>query len=377
MELISGFFEYVLPFLVVLSIVVFVHEYGHFIIARLCGVKVDVFSIGFGKELWGYDAKNGTRWKICAIPMGGYVKMFGDADEASATVSEESAEFTEEEKAVSFRHQNVAKRSAIVSAGPITNFIFAIMVFAITFATIGQRHFSTEVGKIMENSAAEEAGFAIGDKIIKINDTDINRFADIQRIVRISHGATLQFIVIRDGRELLIPATPRLSKEIDGDKIDTEMAVLGIGSNPVAEGESYKRLPPLEAVATAFETTYGIVSDTLVALKQMIMGTRSTKELGGPIRIAEISGDVAKAGFVGYVNFIAMLSVCLGLFNLFPIPLLDGGHLVFYAIEGILQRPLTEKVQEICLKFGMGLLLGLMVLATWNDITRIFERVFT
>ncbi|MBF0094493.1 MAG: RIP metalloprotease RseP [Alphaproteobacteria bacterium] len=371
MDYLANFRDYVLYFLIVLSVVVFVHEMGHFLVARFNGVRVDVFSIGFGHELFGFNDRRGTRWKFSLIPLGGYVKMFGDADASSARpdTSEDAPPMTEEERAVSYHHKRLGQRAAIIVAGPLSNFVFGILVFALMFMTVGQPVTPSVVGQVTPGSAAESAGVLSGDKILSIDGTATPRFSDVQRLVQLSSGAPLHVLLSRQGREVEVSVTPRFTEVTDNFGNVRRVPLLGISVSRAEE--ELVRHGPSSAVEEAFRQTYNVVSGTFVTVGQMIAGTRSTEDLGGPLRIAQVSGQAAKGGWESLVMFTAFLSINLGLINLFPIPLLDGGHLLFHAIEAVLRRPLTERAQEFGLRVGLVLVLGLMVFSTWNDLVQL------
>jgi len=355
---------YAVPFLVILTIVVFVHELGHYLVARRNGVKVEVFSIGFGRELVGWTDRHGTRWKISLVPLGGYVRMFGDEDAASTP--DTSREFTAEEKAVSFHHKRLGQRAAIVSAGPIANLVFAILVFAVMFMTVGQPTTPPVVGLVQANSAAEKAGLQTGDRIAAINGRAIARFEEIQQIVRLGDGSTLELDVERDGQIQRLKATPTLTLLKDHFGNEQKMPLLGIGASGAAS--QLVRMGPGQALMESVRQTWVVIDSTFSALGQMIAGRRDSSELGGPLRIAQYSGQAAQGGLANFVYFIAVLSINLGLINLFPIPMLDGGHLLFYAIEALIGRPLSTRTQEYGFRFGLILVFALMVFATWNDL---------
>jgi len=378
-SVIHGVWYYVVIFLLILTVVIFIHEMGHFLVARWNGVRVDVFSIGFGPEVWGRtDAKTGTRWKISLIPLGGYVKFFGDAD-ASSTSSDDRV-MTADEKAVAFQHKRVGQRAAVVFAGPAANFIFAILGLAGMFMVLGQPVTEPVIGAVMAGTAAEAAGLKAGDRITAINGQAVERFQDIQRIVRLDIEAPLSLAVQRGTDTLAITAQPRViqRKGVFGDM--EKVPVLGITADQsrtriVAHG-------PISAMAESLRETEDMVRSTFIGIGQMINGTRDTDELGGPIRIAKGAGEAAQIGLSSVIFYTILLSLNLGLINLFPIPVLDGGHLLFYAFEAILGRPLGEKAQEYGFRIGLFLVLALMVFATRNDIValpiwEVVKRLFS
>jgi regulator of sigma E protease len=363
---IAPFSLYVVSFLVVLTVLVFFHELGHYLVARRNGVRIEVFSIGFGPELFGWNDRAGTRWKVSAVPLGGYVKMFGDADPASMP-GRDLEEMSAADKAVSFHHKRLPQRAAVVAAGPIANFILAIVLLAGLFATVGQPFTPPEVGQVQPGSAAEQAGIKAGDTIKSIDGTPIERFEDVQRIVRLDPGNPLQLVLSRDGQPVTLAVTPRVNVLTDRFGNRHEVGLLGIERSAV----DYVRRNPASAVWRAGEETLNMSTGTLQAVWQMIIGERSADELGGPLRIAQMSGEVAQGGVAALLWFIAALSVNLGLINLFPIPVLDGGHLLFYAAEAIRGRPLGQRAQEYGFRVGLALVLTLMVFATWNDLVHL------
>jgi len=436
-------------FLIILSILVFVHEWGHYIVARLCGVKVEVFSIGFGKELFGWNDKHDTRWKFSLIPLGGYVKMFGDTDPASAGHTEGVKDgdkirpFTSAEKEVAFYAKPVWKRALVVFAGPGINFLFAIILLFGLYAWQGQPITPPIASGIMVGQAADKAGFEPHDVILSINGEKIKRFEDVRRIVTVALDTPLKFEVERGGELMEINAVPKKETLEDrfgfkhsrgligiigpgsGLHIDSIIAVndaevsddtrraalLGamgntatitldrgettdqIRINPFAanneglktEGdpafnsliisesldEVFVKEGVVGSLVSATQETWGVGASTLKALGQMFTGTRSATELGGIIRIGAIAGDMAQAGLIALITFTALLSINLGLINLFPIPMLDGGHLVFYAVEAIKGKPVPEKVQEYAFRVGFVMLMCLMVFANLNDLIQL------
>src|SRR6185312_126186 len=335
----GGVVGYLIPFLFVLTIVVFFHEFGHFIIARWCGVRVLVFSIGFGPELFGFYDRYGTRWKISAVPLGGYVKFFGDDNAASVPDKTALAHMTEAEKGESFAEQPVASRAAVVAAGPIANFILAIVIFAAIFALYGKQTTSARVDTVQPDSAAAAAGLLPGDTVLAINENKVESFSDMQRIVSENAGRTLQFHIDRGGVPMTLAATPELKKGKDGLGNSFCHAVLGV-SRSMAPGDiKTEAVDPLTAVWLGAAETWFVVERTFSYIGGVFAGRECADQLGGPIRIAQISGQVASISIAALFHLTAMLSVSIGLLNLFPVPLLDGGHLLFYAIEAARGRP--------------------------------------
>jgi regulator of sigma E protease len=361
----GGWFTgYVVPFLFVLTIVVFFHELGHFLIARWCGVRVLTFSIGFGPELFGFNDRHGTRWKVSAVPLGGYVKFFGDENAASVPDAETLNHMSEAEKRDSFFFKSVPKRAAIVAAGPIANFILAIVIFAAVFTFYGKQATPARVDTVQPASSAEAAGFRPGDLIVTINGRTIETFTDMQRIVSTHAGDPLDIEVNRGGQNIKIKATPKLTEMKDNFGNVHRIGVLGI----TGAREPPVPVDPLTAVKLGVEETWFVIDRTLSYIGGVVVGKESADQLGGPIRIAQVSGQVATAGFVALIHLAAVLSISIGLLNLFPIPLLDGGHLLFYAIEAIRGRPLSDRAQEVGFRIGLAIVLLLMIFATFNDI---------
>lgn len=361
--IVSGFWNYIVVFLLVLTVVVFVHELGHYLVARWAGVRVEVFSVGFGRELWGWTTKSGTRWRISLLPLGGYVKMFGE--QMPDGDSPEPA-LTPQQKAESFQHKTVGQRAAIVAAGPFANFAFGILLLAGMFMMYGQPTTPPVIGMVQENSAAAEAGLQPGDRILRIGDESVSTFQDIQQIVRLRIGETLPMTVLRDGSEVQVTAMPRVSELTDALGNVHRMPVLGVGA---PEGSTeIRRHGPVSATLSAARETVNMVSSTFTALGQMITGTRDSTEIGGPLRIAKGAGQAAQLGFESVVFFIILLSINLGLINLFPIPMLDGGHLAYYAVEAVRGRPLGMRAQEYGFRIGLFLVFALMLFATRNDL---------
>lgn len=366
MEFFGGFGSYVIPFLVVLTILVFVHELGHYLVARACGVKIEAFSFGFGPELFGYTDQSGCRWKFSLIPLGGYVKMFGDADPAS-TPGEGLAEMTPAEREVSFHFKPLRQRAAIVAAGPAANFLFAIVVLTVLFGSYGQPFTPADIATVQEGSAAEAAGMQPGDLIVEIDGATIERFEEVQQIVQMAAGERLEILVERDGELIPLSVVPTASERTDRFGNTRTVGLLGVGR----AGIDYRQHDPLSAVVYAVNETWRLSVGMLDYIGQIISGTRGAEDIGGPLRIAQMSGSVAQSGIVPLIWFMAILSINLGLINLFPIPLLDGGHLMFYVIEAIRGKPLGERVQEYGFRLGLALVLSLMLFVTWNDLVQL------
>jgi regulator of sigma E protease len=367
----GGVVGYLVPFLFVLSLVVFFHELGHFLVARWCGVRILVFSIGFGPEIVGFNDRYGTRWKIAAIPLGGYVKFFGDENAASVPDTDHLAAMDESEKSQSFVFQPVAKRAAIVVAGPVANFLLAIVIFAGIFMFYGKQSMTARVDTVQPDSAAAAAGFQPGDLVMAINGSAIGDFADMQRVVSDSAGEPLNITVDRKGTQLVLKATPALKEIKDNFGNVHRIGILGITRSTAPEDLKFQPVPAPRAVLMGVQETWFVIDRTLSYIGGVVVGRESTDQLGGPIRIAQMSGQVASAGFVALLHLAAVLSVSIGLLNLFPIPLLDGGHLLFYGIEALRGRPLSERAQEVGFRIGLAIVLMLMIFATFNDIVHL------
>ena len=367
----SSLLGYLVPFLFVLTIVVFFHELGHFLVARWAGVKVLTFSLGFGPELAGFTDRHGTRWRLAAVPLGGYVRFFGDEDAASTPDHEKLAQMGAKERRESFFWQPVAWRAAIVAAGPIANFLLAIVIFAFVFMAFGKQVTLPRADQVSPASAAERAGFKPGDLVLSIDGEPVESFSDMQRIVGAQAGHTLIFRVQRGDQELTLAATPELKEVKDAFGNLHRTGLLGI-SRPITAGDvTVRRYGPVEAVGMGAQETWFIVTRTFDYLSGLISGRESADQIGGPIRIAQVSGQVATFGIGALLSLAAVLSVSIGILNLFPIPLLDGGHLLFYAFEAVRGRPLSARTQDIGFRIGLAIVLMLMIFATWNDVLRI------
>jgi regulator of sigma E protease len=353
----------VISFLCVIGPLIFVHEYGHYIVGRWCGVHADVFSIGFGREIFGWTDKRGTRWKIGWMPLGGYVKFAGDMNPASQPTVEWMA-LPPEERARTFQAKTVWQRFLIVLAGPLINFLVAIGIFAAFFAAYGEPRTPAEVAAVAPLSAAQKAGMKAGDTIVAINGQSVERFEDISPIVSIRPNETLSVAIERHGETLTLPV--KLDAVTERDRFGNEFRKGQLGI--VASGRVIVPLAPAEVVGAALRHTRDIVSMMVETITQVITGRRSVEELGGPLKIAQFSGQQATLGVAALVEFMAMISINLGFINLLPIPLLDGGHLFFYAVEAVRRRPLSPVVQEWAFRSGLALLMGLMLFVTFNDL---------
>ena len=362
------------PFLVALTILVFFHELGHFWVARLAKVRVEVFSVGFGAELFGWNDKAGTRWKIGVIPLGGYVKMFGQSD-LPGDEDEDQPPQTDKEKAVSFQHKTLAQRTAIVAAGPIANFLLSVVLIAGLMATFGAARPYAGVGEIMPESAAAEAGFEAGDRIVSIDGEAVEWFSDLVRIVSVQPETLLKIKVRRGDDEFVLTATPKRHQQPGAEGKTVEIGLLGVRYDP--QQMHYERQNPLMAVWLGIQQTASLTEKTLSFLGQVISGRQGAEGIGGPLRIVQYAGITFQSGIENFILFLAVLSINLGLINLFPIPILDGGHLFFFAVEAIRGRPLGPQAQEYGFRFGLILVLILMVFVTWNDLVqlRVFEFI--
>jgi regulator of sigma E protease len=346
-------FGSLIPFFVLLGVLVFVHEYGHYFVARSVGVFVETFSVGFGPAIMSWTDSAGTVWKIGCIPLGGYVKLHGhDPNEPDPEVRASWI------AGRTFHEKSIGRRTAVVAAGPIANFLLAIVVFAALFMTVGREIPQPVVSTIAAGSPAAAAGFATGDRILAIQGKPIKDFTALQRAVAGQAGNPIAFTVQRGDKQVTLDATP-----VARDEAGETVGYLGIGTSVY----DTKRLGPIAAVRDGTLVSWKIAAATLNALGNMLAG-HGAKDLGGPLRIAAISGQAAQMGFTNFVSLIALLSVNLGLINLFPIPVLDGGHLVFFALEAVRGRPLTQRAQELGLKTGLALIAAVFVFATWNDI---------
>lgn len=374
MHFLASLFHYAWSFALIISIIVFIHEFGHFIVARMCGVKIETFSIGFGREIIGRTDKHGTRWKIALFPLGGYVKMYGDATAASTPDTEALSAMNMNERKQSLHHKPLWAKSLIVAAGPAANFILTIAVFTYFIYTVGIASTEPVVGEVMKNTPAASAGLKPGDRIAKIDDKVMKSFNDIPEALITNLFTPVTLTVERGDKVLELTITPieYAEKDITGNV--EKRPLIGIRSQQITR----KDVNFPHAVWLATEKTYNMCVTNLHALGQMITGDRSVKSLTGTLGIAKLSGDVTQQGentretLLTLMWFIAVLSAGIGLVNLFPLPMLDGGHLLFYAVEALRGRPASEKFQEYSYRFGFALIITLMAFTLFNDVRRIF-----
>jgi regulator of sigma E protease len=366
MELLTGFFHHFWSFVVILSTIVFIHEFGHYIIAKWCGVRIEAFSIGFGKELFGFTDRSGTRWKVSILPLGGYVKMFGDASEASDADADKIEAMSVEDRKLSFHHKPLYKKAAIVAAGPAFNFILTISVLTYFIMTSGLASIKPVIGGVVDGSPAAEAGLKAGDRVLQIDDVKVKRFNDVSYYISTNIGKPVTLKIERGKENLTLVMTPRAFEEDDGLGNKIKIPRIGIRSFDV----KYEDVGLFVAIGEATMRTYMICESTLMVMGQMITGKRSADELKGPVGIAQLSGQATGRDFHTVLWLIAMLSANLGLVNLLPIPMLDGGHLLFYAVEGLRGRPLAEKVQGWAFRIGTSILMMLMAFTLFNDIRK-------
>lgn len=373
MDILLSGLHYALSFILILSVIVFIHEFGHYFVARLCGVRIEVFSIGFGKEIWGFNDKAGTRWKFSALPFGGYVKMYGDEGAASTPDNEALDKMSETDRQNSFHFKPLWQKALVVAAGPAANFLLTIGIMTYFLYTVGMSSTDPVVGEVMPDTPAAEAGLVAGDRIISVDGTPVDEFGDIPTLIATNLGTPLELKLERGGEPLTLTITPISYEDEDalGNKISRPL--IGIKSQKMTR----KDLSFPQAIGIATERTYDLCAVSLRFLSQMVTGDRSTKELKGPVGIAQMSGQVTQTGdttmetFHMILWFIAMLSANLGLVNLLPIPLLDGGHLVYYGIEAVQGRPVAQKFQEYGFKLGFILIASLMAFTLFNDIRQI------
>lgn len=358
-------------YIISLSILVFVHEFGHFWVARRCGVKIEMFSIGIGGEVFGWTDRLGTRWRIGWLPVGGFVKMYGDADASSRPDNDAAALMDAEARKVSFVHKSLWQKALVVAAGPFANFFFAVVVMAGLFATVGQPFTPAVIGKVLPGSAAEKAGLQTGDRVLSLDGVGVSRFEELQRIILFNPGETLALRVQRNGEEVALSAVPQTVEEKDLLGHTERIGRLGMTSSAEIV---IRKEDPATALWQATRETWSIGTSMLQNIGQIITGRRSTEDLSGPIGIGQILGQVSHEGTISLIRLLAMLSISLGLINLFPIPVLDGGHLLFYAIEALRRRPASDRTLALGFRVGFALIVSFFVYVTWHDLTRIIHH---
>ena len=362
-------FDFIIPFIALILVVVFIHEYGHFYFARKYGVGVTDFSIGFGKEIFGWNDKTGTRWKICWIPLGGYVKFFGDRNVYSQQDHEEILEkYNKEEQQKLFVTKPLYQRSLIVFGGPLANFLLAIVIFLSIYMFVGKDFTPAVIDEVQKDSPAQVAGLMKNDIILEIDNNKVESILDVSKYIAMSTSEYVDFKISRYDEDIIFKIKPNLvlSEDNLGNKVNKRM--VGIKLSPYKNEINHKKLGPAQALIQSVGEVYFVTTSTLKYLGSMLVGKGDSSQLGGPIRIAKISGQVAEFGIIPFLSMMAYISISLGLINLFPIPMLDGGHLMFYGFEKVLGRPLSQKTQEGFFRIGMFLLLSLMFFATFNDL---------
>ena len=361
--------SYIIPFLILILVVVFIHEYGHYYFARKYGVGVTDFSIGFGKELFGWNDKHGTRWKVCAIPLGGYVKFFGDRNVYSQADHEEILEkYNEEERDKLFILKPLYQRVLIVFGGPLANFLLALAIFFCIYTFVGKDFTPAVISEVQKDSPAMVGGLKNQDIILEIDGNEVKSIMEVSKYITMSTSDFIDFKVKRSYEELILKVKPNIVEGEDGlgNKINKRM--VGIKLSAYNDKINHVKLGPAQALYHAANEVYFVSVSSLKYIGGMIMGKADTSQLGGPISIAKISGQVATFGVLAFISMMAYISISLGLINLFPIPMLDGGHLMFYAFEKVLGRPLSQKTQEGFFRIGLFLLLSLMFFTTFNDL---------
>jgi regulator of sigma E protease len=372
METLSGIYAFlmgnIVTFILVLSLLVFVHEMGHYLVARWSGIRILAFSVGFGPEIFGFTDRHGTRWKISVIPLGGYVRFFGDEDSSSKPDTDKIAAMSEEDRARSFAGAKLWKRAATVAAGPIANFLLAIAIFTILFSVYGRTIADPVVAEVKPDGAAAAAGILPGDLLVAIDGGKVETFDDVRRYVSIRPSQKIVVTIERAGQKLDLPMVPQRVDTTDqfGNKV--ELGQIGIVTNQQAGNFRLQTYTPLQALREAVLQTRDIVTGTFKYIGNIFSGTMRADQLGGPIRVAQASGQMASLGIGAVLQLAAVLSVSIGLLNLMPVPVLDGGHLMFYAVEAVRGKPLGSTAQEIAFRIGLAMILTLMVFTTWNDI---------
>ena len=365
----SGGLVYIVPFLFVLTTIVFFHELGHFLVGRWCGIKALAFSVGFGPEVVGFNDRHGTRWKLCAIPLGGYVKFLGDENAASVPDHDTVAAMSEAEREGAFPAKSVGRRALTVAAGPIANFILSIVIFAAVAYAEGRVVADPVVAQVQAESPAAAAGFKPGDRVLEVGGAEISYFSDLQRIISENPDTPISVKVQRGEKDIDLTVTPRTETQTDQFGNSFKLPIIGLVADRTTAAFRTETFSPFEALGYGVTQTWFVTSRTVDFIGQIFTGRQSANQIGGPIRIAQVSGQVSTIGFGALLNLAALLSVSIGLLNLLPIPMLDGGHLLFYAFEAARGKPLSEGIQEIGFRIGLALVMMLMVFAFWNDIS--------
>jgi len=365
MEILS----FIIPFIVLLTVVVFIHEYGHYYFAKRFGVGITDFSIGFGKEIFGFNDKSGTRWKFCAIPLGGYVKFFGDRNVFSQAEQEALLkQYSKEDQNKLFVTKPVYQRSLVVAAGPLANFILAILIFTFIYMFAGKDFTPAQIQEVQKDSPAYASGIKSGDIILSINNNKVTSILEVSNYINASTSDKIEVKILRNNNEIILPVSPKITKGEDslGNKVNKK--IIGIKIAPLNNEFNRERLGPATALLYAVKETWFVTRASLDFVMSMFKGKGDSTQLGGPIKIAKITGQVAQHGLIPFLSIMAYISISLGFINLFPIPMLDGGHLMFYAFEKILGRPLTQRTQEGFFRIGLFLLISLMFFTTFNDL---------
>lgn len=376
MDLFAGVFgtvtREIVPFVLIISLLVFVHEMGHYLIGRLSGIGVSAFSVGFGRELFGFTDKRGTRWKLSWIPLGGYVKFYGDENVSSKTDHDAIATMPDAERRLTFAGASLGRRAATVAAGPIANFLLAILIFATLFSIYGRPVADPVVATVMKGSAAEQAGILPGDLLVALDRQPVATFNDVRRYVSVRPEQPITVTVKRGGQTLDVSLTLQRKEVTDSLGNKSEVGQIGIMTDDRAGKFRMVQYSPLQAVGEGVKECWFIVTSTYDYLSNVVTGRMKADQLGGPIRVAQASGQMASIGISALLQLAAVLSVSIGLLNLMPIPILDGGHLFFYAVEAVRGRPLPPRAQEVAFRIGFAIVLTLMVFTTWNDIAARF-----
>ena len=361
--------NYIIPFLILITIVVFIHEYGHYYFAKKYGVGVTDFSIGFGKEVFGWNDRSGTRWKICWIPLGGYVKFFGDRNVFSEAEQQDVINnYSNEDRNKLFILKPLYQRSLIVAAGPLANFVLAIIIFIIINMIAGKDMTPAIIAEVQKDSPAFVAGMKKNDKILSIDNRKVESILDVSTFINISTSETIDFLLLREKLEIFINVKPNVVNGKDSLGNSVKRKMIGIKLSPLNNEYKKEPLSLSQSIYYSFKEVWFVTTTSLSYLFKMISGAADTSQLGGPIKIAKITGQVSEYGLIPFFNVMAYISISLGLINLFPIPMLDGGHLMFYLVEKILGRPLSQKTQEGFFRIGLFLLFSLMFFVTFNDL---------